>query len=210
MQTRGVVYQKRDNCVSKTGDIVSKTRNVALKTIDEFSDIAMDAEQTYALLQKMSARLGYLPGMHDVCFAVAVVEQYKLAVAAGEGAEQLKLLEQTVSEKLTGKDGTGWMELRIVKDQYDLLQTFCAGKLLDYHNVEESSHIGSFVGVYMTLQEGKSYDKCDFGLFYDCFATVLRLTWVYFDAGRPRWPRRRRRSCSRGSSTLQSRRTTRL
>lgn len=122
-------------------------------------DVDMDAEQTHALLQKMSARLGYLPGMHDVCFAMAVVEQYKLAVAAGEGAEQLELLEQTVSEKLTGKDGAEWMELRIVRDQYDLLQKFCADQLLDYHNIEESSHIGSFVGVFVTLQEGKSYDK---------------------------------------------------
>ena len=63
---------------------------------EDGGDVDMEAEQIYALLQKMSARLGYLPGMHDVCFAVAVVEQYKLA----KDPMQLELLESTVRSKL--------------------------------------------------------------------------------------------------------------
>jgi hypothetical protein len=116
---------------------------------EDGGDVDMEAEQIYALLQKMSARLGYMPGMHDVCFAVAVVEQYKLA----KDPVQLELLESTVRSKLATPFEAS--ELRVVGDQYELLQKFCSDKLMDYHQVEDSSHIGSFVEVFMMLQQCK-------------------------------------------------------
>lgn len=116
---------------------------------EDGGDVDMDAEQIYALLQKMSARLGYLPGMHDVCFAVAVVEQYKLA----KDPMQLELLESTVRSKLAALGEAS--EFRVVQDQYDLVQKFCNEKLMDYHQVEDSSHIGSFVEIFVLMQQCK-------------------------------------------------------
>ena len=112
---------------------------------EDGGDVRLDAEATYALLQKTSSRLGYVPGMHDVCFAMAVLRQYGLA----KDPMQLELLEEKVRDF---DRGTAASELRCVHDQYAEMQRFCEAKLLDYHTVEDSSHIAHFVEVFLALK----------------------------------------------------------
>jgi|EP01047_Picozoa_sp_COSAG01_P012410 hypothetical protein len=103
-----------------------------------------DCAMTFSLIQKMGARLGYVAGMHDVCFAMATMEQYKLAKAPS----QLELLQETVEKCAVQPDS---LNITCVQLQFVLIQQFCEQHLSDYHTLEERSHVALFAKVFMAL-----------------------------------------------------------
>ena len=123
-------------------------------------DVDMEAAPAAELLKKMGSRLGYVAGMHDVCYAVAVMEQFKLA----KDSMQLELLQKTVEKCVAQHE---CLQIRCVQTQFKIIMQFCAEHLSDYHQVEDSSHIAhfaqSFVLLHCTLQNTQAMYAAEHG-----------------------------------------------
>jgi hypothetical protein len=112
-------------------------------------DLEMNASMGYSLLKEMSSHLGFVDGMHNICFSLALVKLYKLT----KNSAHLEQLEMIVGSFMERPDP---LQFQCVQIQLQLLETFCEELLSDYRKVEESSHLSHVVQCYMALYASRA------------------------------------------------------
>eukprot|EP01052_Picozoa_sp_SAG31_P017166 SAG31_NODE_1162_length_9594_cov_3.045498_8_plen_590_part_00 len=110
-----------------------------------------NADVIILLLKEMSVHLGFVDGVHDICLALALLHQYKVTK---EGFH-LEQLESIVRERLESGELEECLKIRCVQLQLQLVEEFCESILIDYHQVEDSSHLGALVQIFVLLQGTK-------------------------------------------------------
>lgn len=100
--------------------------------------------QFFSILKQMGSRLGYVAGVHDACYAMALLEQYKLSL----NPVLLELLQSTIEKCAIQHES---MSISCVQLQFVLIQQFCAEKLSDYHKLEDRSHVAVFTKIFNVL-----------------------------------------------------------
>eukprot|EP01050_Picozoa_sp_SAG11_P008222 SAG11_NODE_715_length_7626_cov_7.675435_2_plen_835_part_00 len=123
---------------------------------DYGGELESNASVVCDLLKSMSSRLGFCEGMHDVCFALALVQLYNKT----KSAYHLEQLESVVKKFISQPDA---LQFQCVQIQLQLLESFFENLLSNYHSVEDSSHLPHLVQCFMSLYSTKAVSGADMG-----------------------------------------------